>query len=499
MKLKLFNTLTRKKEVFQPIKPPQVTMYSCGPTVYNYAHIGNWRSFLIADFLHRTLEYFGYQVKNVMNITDVGHLTSDEDTGEDKIEKTARSEQKTAKEITEFYLQAFLKDGRLLNILSPTVLPRATEHIPEMINLIKILEKKGYAYLIEDGVYFDTSKFSAYGKLSGQKLSDKKPGARVKMAKGKKHPTDFALWKFSPIDKKRQQEWDSPWGKGFPGWHIECSVLSTKYLGQPFDIHTGGVDHISVHHENEITQSEAAYGVPLAHYWIHVEFLQMQEEKMAKSAHNFYILEDLKDKGYHPLAFRLLIFSAHYQSKQNFSWPALEQSQHGLEKIYHFARRLLILSREEKDILSQEKDLLKTENPWEIILDDQKKFASYQKNFQEALADNLNTPRALASLFDFMKDLDKLMDQQKLVPRQAEKAYQLLSQFDKVLGLEIHGKASQKIKIPTVVQQLVEERESKRQEKEWKEADRLRERIKILGYQVEDTVYGPRIFPLHLD
>lgn len=483
MKLKLFNTLSRKKEIFQPIKPSPVTMYSCGPTVYSYVHIGNWRSFLMADFLRRTLEYFDYQVKNVMNITDVGHLTSDEDTGEDKVEKTARSEGKTAKEITEFYLQAFLKDGRLLNVLPPNALPRATEHIPEMIDLVKILEKKGYTYTIEDGVYFDTAKLPSYGKLSGQKLDEKKSGARVKVAKGKKNPTDFALWKFSPTDTKRQQEWDSPWGKGFPGWHIECSALSTKYLGQPFDIHTGGVDHVNVHHENEIAQSEAAYDIPLAHYWIHIEFLQLQGEKMAKSADNFYTLEGLKNKGYHPLAFRLLVFSAHYQSKQNFSWPAIEQSQHGLEKIYHFARRLLIFSRG------------KNENSEEVKVE----FELYQKNFKKALADNMNTPQALAVLFDFMRDIDKLMNEQKLTPPQAEKAYQLLSEFDQVLGLQIQEKASQKTKIPNIVQELVEERESKREEKEWEEADRLRERIKTLGYQVEDTINGPYIFPLHLD
>ena len=480
MEIKLYNTLTKKKEVFKPINPPNVTIYSCGPTVYNYAHIGNWRSFLVADFLHRALEYFGYRVKHVMNITDVGHLTSDEDIGEDKIEKEARQERKTAKEVTEFYLQAFLKDRQLLNIIPPSFLPRATEHIPEMIALIKDLEKEGYTYIIQDGVYFDTSKFSKYGQLSGQNLNEKKAGARVAVAEGKKHPADFALWKFSPKDKKRQQEWDSPWGKGFPGWHIECSTLSTKYLGQPFDIHTGGVDHIGVHHENEIAQSEAAYGVPLAHYWLHVEFLQMQGEKMAKSAHNFYTLADLQQKGYHPLAFRLLIFSAHYQSKQNFTWAALEQAQHNLEKIYHFSRRLLMLSR--KEIYSSSRGKIDLE--------------LYRQSFQKALADNLNTPEALAVVFQMVKMIEKELDTRRLSPNQAAQIYQTILQFDRVLGLRISEKSSQQIKIPSVVEQLVQEREEKRQAGEWKEADALRERIKTLGYQVEDTSSGPQVFPL---
>jgi len=480
MTIKLFNTLSRKKEVLKPIQPPQVTIYSCGPTVYNYAHIGNWRSFLVADFLCRTLEYFHYQVKQVMNITDVGHLTSDENTGEDKIERAARLQKKTAPEITEFYLQAFLKDRRLLNILPPALLPRATEHIPEMIELIKILEKKGYAYSIKDGLYFDTSKFPAYGKLSGQSLGEKRAGARVEVVSGKKHPADFALWKFSPSDQQRQQEWDSPWGKGFPGWHIECSTLSTKYLGQPFDIHTGGVDHIGVHHENEIAQSEAAYNQPLAHYWLHIEFLQIKEQKMAKSAHNFYLLEDLREKGYHPLAFRLLILSAHYQSRQDFSWKALEQAQRNLEKIYHFAHRLLTLSRQKESPSARAKVNL----------------ASYQKKFSAALAGNLNTPQALAVLFDFLKSIEKLWSQKKLAPPQAEEAYQLLLNFDQVLGLEIKERASQEVKIPPIVQQLVKEREKKRAAEKWSEADQLRERIQSLGYQVEDTSQGPRIFSL---
>jgi cysteinyl-tRNA synthetase len=480
MTIKLFNTLTREKEVFKPLQPSKASIYSCGPTVYNYAHIGNWRSFLVADFLHRTLEFFGYQVKHVMNITDVGHLTSDEDTGEDKVEEAARQAKKTAKEISEYYLQAFLRDRQLLNILSPTVLPRATEHIPEMIELIKILEKNGYTYFAEDGIYFDTSKFPTYGKLSGQSLEEKKAGARVKVAEGKKHPTDFALWKFSPSNQKRQQEWDSPWGKGFPGWHIECSALSTKYLGQPFDIHTGGVDHIGVHHENEIAQSEAAYGKPLANYWLHVEFLQVKEEKMAKSAQNFYLLEDLSKKGYHPLAFRLLILSAHYQSKQNFSWEALEQAQNNLERIYSLERRLLLFSREE-------------ENP---KIEANINLASYKKDFFASLADNLNTPQALAVLFNLLKEIENSFEKEKLSSEQANKAYQLLLDFDQVLGLEIQKRASQEIKVPPIIQELVKEREEKRENKDWKEADRLRARIESLGYQIEDTSKGPRISPL---
>lgn len=475
--MKIYNTLTKKEQKFEPINSPQVTMYNCGPTVYDYAHIGNWRSFLMADFLKRTLEYLGYEVKQVMNLTDVGHLTDNADQGEDKIEMRARQEKKGAQQIAEFYISAFQKDQRKLNISPPDKMPRATDHIQEMINLVKELEEKGYTYETSDGIYFDTSKFEDYGKLSGQSLEQKKAGARIEVSPEKKNPTDFALWKFSPKDQQRQQEWASPWGVGFPGWHIECSVLSIKYLGQPFDIHTGGIDHIGVHHENEIAQSEAAHGKPMAHYWIHVNFLEVKGEKISKSEGNFYTIEELQQKGYHPLAFRLLIFSSHYRKKQNFSFKALDQAQSNLEKIYRTARKVLTLSQQ------QEKNSPKLHSQ------------QYEDKFKQSLEDDLNTPQALAVVLNFISDINKKIDTDKLSPSQAKQAYQLLVKWDRVLGIKIQEKASQQEEIPDTVQKLTQKRKQLRNKEQWEKADRIRKKINKLGYQIEDTSQGPQIHP----
>ena len=478
--MKLYNTLHKKIEEFKAIDPPKVTMYSCGPTVYNYAHLGNWRSFLMADFLRRTFDFIGYQTEQVMNITDVGHLVSDDDCGEDKIEKKAREQKQTAQQISNFYLDAFLKDREKLNIQPPAELPRATEHVAEMIDLIKKLEVKGYTYKISDGIYFDTAKFPRYGKLSGQKLEEKKAGARVFCSREKRNFTDFALWKFSPKDEQRQQEWNSPWGIGFPGWHIECAVLATKYLGQPFDIHTGGVDHIGVHHENEIAECESAYDKPMANFWFHIEFLQIQNEKISKSKENFFTLEDLIQKGYHPFAFRLLIFSAHYQSKQNFSWQAVEQAQSNLKTIYQTARQVFQLAQE-------------SEAPTNGLTIN---FAQLQDEFKNNLENNLNTPLSLATVFNFINLLEKGISQKKISSQQAKEAYQLFLQWDQVLGLKIKQKVSQEEKIPVSIQQLSEEREKLRQEEKWEEADLIRRRVYALGYQIEDTSEGSQITPL---
>ncbi|MBU0613586.1 cysteine--tRNA ligase, partial [Patescibacteria group bacterium] len=292
MKLKLFNTLTRKKETFKPLKDSEVSLYTCGPTVYNYAHVGNLRTYVFEDILRRTLEYNKYNVNHVMNITDVGHLVSDADTGEDKMEKSAKEEKRSVMEVSEYYTKAFQNDLAELNIKTPVTWCKATDHIQEQIDLVKKLEENGYAYTIDDGVYFDTAKFKDYGYMARLDIKGQRAGARVEIVEGKKNPTDFALWKFSPKDgTKRQMEWDSPWGVGFPGWAIECSAMSTKYLGQPFDIHTGGIDHIPVHHTNEIAQSEAANNTKMANYWLHGEFLIMKDEKMAKSKGNFITLQ----------------------------------------------------------------------------------------------------------------------------------------------------------------------------------------------------------------
>ena len=472
--MNLYNTLTRKEEKLKPINPPQVNIYNCGPTVYRFPHIGNWRTFLTGDLLRRSLDYLGYQTKQVMNITDVGHLTSDADTGADKIELEAEKESKTAYEITEFYLQSFLDDGQLLNMKTPHVMPRASEHIADMIELIKKLEDKGYAYQTSDGLYFDTAKFPRYGALSGQKLEQKKAGARIEISDEKRNPTDFALWKFSPKDVKRQQEWPSPWGTGFPGWHIECSALSRKYLGQPFDIHTGGIDLIGVHHENEIAQSEAAYKKPLAKIWFHVEFFQMGQVKMSKSSGNFITIKDLIEKGYDPLAYRLFVLGAHYQSKQNFTWKSLDQAQRNLEKIKETAKRLYLYS-----------DTNKSKQRLDI--------ARYRREFKKHLKKNLDFPQIMVLLFDFLAESNRLINQKQMNLENAQKALALLIEWDQVLGLKIKESIREKLLIPRKIEVLVEQREHLRQTKQWAEADEIRHQIEKLGYKVEDRDSGPEI------
>ncbi len=328
MTLQLFNSLSRKKEDFVPLHSPRVGLYTCGPTVYNYQHIGNYRTYIFEDVLKRSLKFFGFDPLHVMNITDVGHLTSQADEGEDKMEAGARREGKTAWEIARFYTDAFLKDCASLNLLPPDVLCRATDHIPEQIGLIQRLQDKGFLYKTADGLYFDARKFPAYGCLMGKgHLAGIREGARVEANPDKKSPLDFAVWKFSPPGTKRQMEWDSPWGRGFPGWHIECSAMAMKYLGESFDIHCGGVDHIPIHHTNEIAQSEAATGKLFVNYWLHGEFLLMNSAKMAKSDGSFVTLSDLSERGVHPLDYRYHCLTAHYRKQLDFTWEALESSK----------------------------------------------------------------------------------------------------------------------------------------------------------------------------
>lgn len=457
MDLYLYNTLTRKKEKFEPINPPYVGIYTCGPTVYNYAHIGNLRTYIFEDILKRVLLYNGYIVKHVMNITDVGHLTSDADEGEDKIEREAKKERRSAWEIAEFYTEAFKRDIRKLNIIEPDIWCKATEHIKDFIDLILILENKGYTYKTSDGIYFDTSKVPDYGKLAGQDLESLLPGARVEYNPEKKNPTDFALWKFSPKDVKRQMEWDSPWGVGFPGWHIECSVMSTKYLGQPFDIHCGGIDHIPIHHTNEIAQSEAAFDKPMAKYWLHGEFLVMGDKKMAKSEGNFVTLSDLEEKGYHPLAYRYFCLTAHYRTPLRFTWTALEGAQRALNRLYENMKKY-----PKKDVEFHKE---------------------YEEEFHKAINDDLDMPKAIAITWELIKD-DK-------IPPEVKRA--TLLQFDKVLGLSLDNPPEIKVEVPEEIWQLLEERETARKNKDWKKADEIREEIKKRGYIIEDTPQGPRI------
>ncbi len=464
--LKLYNTLTRKKEIFKPLKNKKVGMYTCGPTVYWFAHLGNLRTYIFEDILKRVLEYNGYKVKHIMNITDVGHLTSDADSGEDKLEKGARKEKKTVWEIARFYTRQFQEDLKKLNIIPPTIWIKATDTIKEQIELIKKLEEKGFTYRTEDGIYFDTSKLKNYGRLWGKNRQEIEKGiifgARVKKIKGKKNPTDFALWKFSPKDKKRQMEWDSPWGKGFPGWHTECVAMSIKELGIPFDIHCGGMDHIPIHHTNEIAQTEAVYGKVMAKFWLHGEFLILKEGKMSKSKGNIMILEDLIKKGFSPLAYRYLCLTAHYRSPLLFSLKSVKSAQNALEKIYNKIQELII----EKKRNRQKKENKKEE---------------YKRKFLKYINDDLNTPKALALFWKMLED-KKLNNKEKI---------SLALDFDKIFGLGLEK--IKKEKIPQRIINLVKKREQYRLKKNWQKADEIRNKIIDLGYQVEDTSKGPKI------
>lgn len=459
MPVSLYNTFTKKVEPFSPLSSTAVGLYTCGPTVYDYQHIGNYRTFLFEDVLKRVLLAQGYKVTHVMNITDVGHLVSDADEGEDKLEKGARREGKTAWEVAEFYTAAFKQDLKLLHILKPTKLVRATDHIPEQIDLIRKLETKGLTYIIADGVYMDTSQVPDYGKLVNLKMEGLKAGARVDMVKGKKHPTDFALWKFSPSGKKRDMEWESPWGQGFPGWHLECSAMSMKYLGETFDIHCGGVDHAPLHHTNEIAQSEMATGKPLAQVWCHGEFLLMGKDKMAKSAGTFVTLKQLVDHDVSPLGFRYFTYTAHYRSKLQFSWTAIQAA----EAAY---RRLLELAAD----WSQPKVGC----------------AEFERKFSEAVLGDLNMPQALAIVWKLVKSD---------YPGSAK--LQSLLKFDQILGLDIEQQAKkirvERKKIPRSILRLVAERDAARSEKQFAEADELRDKILSAGYEVMDTPEGTRL------
>lgn len=474
--LRLYNTLTRQKEEFKPIHEGKVGMYSCGPTVYWFAHIGNMRSFLFADVLRRTFELGGYEVRQIMNITDVGHLTGDTDDGEDKMIVAMKREGKTAWEIAEFYTAAFKKDLESLNIKPATLYPKATDHIPEQIEMIESLERNGFTYRTGDGIYFDTSKLVDYGRLSGQKAEEKKAGTRVEMGE-KRNPTDFALWKLSNqrldspeehsdegSQSKRDMEWPSPWGVGFPGWHIECSAMSLKYLDVPFDIHTGGVDHIAVHHENEIAQTMGVENVLEANVWMHNEFLTVEGGKMSKSLGNLYTIDELVAKGYDPLAFRYFVLGAHYRSKLNFSFEALDAAQNALHKLRETVR-------------SWDEPVRQAHGRPATI-----GCADLENGFLEALNDDLNTAQALAVLW-------KLVD----VDLPTENKAKTLLWMDRVLGLRLEDVLGKPISVPDEVRKLVEQREQARAQKDWSRSDELRARIAELGYTVEDTDSGPVI------
>ncbi len=458
----LYNTLSRRKEKFKPIDPDLVGLYTCGPTVYNYAHIGNLRTYIFEDILKRVLLYNGFHVKHVMNITDVGHLTGDRDMGEDKIEKGAAREGRTAWDIAEFYTRAFKQDIFRLNILEPDIWCKATDTIPDQIALICTLEEKGYTYHTKDGIYFDTAKVDDYAKLSNQNLDALQEGARVEKNPDKRNPTDFALWKFSPADVKRQMEWDSPWGFGFPGWHIECSTMSMKYLENHLDIHCGGTDHIDVHHTNEIAQSEAATGKKFFNFWMHGAFLNIQGgKKMAKSDENFLTLENtfLKKK-IDPLVYRFATFQTHYRKPMEYSNEALRAAQNGLQHLYNQIRELTDAPAGPEGSIS----------------------IKFKEKFFTALNDDLNMPRSLAVVQEMLKSSIHPADK-----------FSTAFDFDRVLGLNLH-KVDKSKALPPEVQKLMKARQKARKEKNWQVSDRLRDEIQSLGYVVQDKKDGMKVF-----
>lgn len=464
MEIFLYNTLSLKKEKFEPIKKGEAGLYTCGPTVYNYAHLGNLRTYFFQDFLVRTLLYNGYKVKRVMNITDVGHLSGDGDMGEDKMEKGSAREGRSAWDIAAYYTDAFKEDMALLNMIAPDVYCRATDNIAEQISLVKRLEEKGFTYTITDGVYFDTAKFPDYNRLSHLPLEELREGARVEKNLEKKNPTDFSLWKFSPVGAKRQMEWESPWGLGFPGWHLECSAMSLKYLGKQRDIHCGGIDHINVHHTNEIAQSEAATGEKFFNYWLHGAFLNIAGgKKMAKSENNYLTVENaLLNKGINPLAYRFAALQVHYRKPMDYSENSLRQAEQGLNSLY---RQIAALGSDISEAGAGAKD-----------------------EFVAAVNDDLNMPVALSVLFKILKSE---------MPLSAKLGAAL--DFDRVLGLNLasavsrYEEVAKRLELPEEIKCLLAARQRARQDKDWEKADALRADIAKFGYNLTDGPEGQQV------
>lgn len=454
MSIYLYNTLTRKKEEFKPIEE-QVRLYSCGPTVYSYAHIGNLRAYLFMDTLRRVLKYNGYSLKHVMNITDVGHLVSDADDGEDKMLKAARIEQKDPFEIAEFYTNIFLADIKKLNIDKPEIIARATEHIKVMEEYVQRIIENGYTYETENTIYFDTSKLDKYGVLSNRNVEEQKAGARVEFDSEKKNISDFAVWIKAP--ENHLMKWETFWGECYPGWHLECSAMSHKYLGEQFDIHTGGIDHIPIHHENEIAQAKGFCGKIPANYWMHVDFLTVDGGKMSKSLNNLYTLDDLADKGYEPLVYRMFNFMSNYRNKINFTWETMDAAKVALNRL-----RDGYLKHAEG-----------TENVSEDVIKD------FENRFLEAINDDLNMPVAMSVVWEVVKHSQK-----------SQKLKELLIKFDEVLGFDLKDYQAPKAELPEEIQELVKQRDEARQNKNWAESDRIRDLLIEKGYSVKDTKDG---------
>jgi cysteinyl-tRNA synthetase len=466
----LYNTLSKRKELLKPIHPDWVGLYTCGPTVYNFAHIGNLRTYLFEDILERTLRYDGYAVRRVMNTTDVGHLTGDTDEGDDKIETAATAQKKSVEEIAQFYTGAFFEDLARLNIIKPDIVAPASAHIREEIALVQMLFEKGFAYDTPKAVYFDVSKFPRYGALSGQSLAEKMTGARedVVVDDDKRNPADFALWfKLEGKFKKHLLHWPSPWGEGFPGWHIECSAISRHFLGQPFDIHAGGIDLVGTHHANEIAQSEAAYDVPLARVWMHGEHLLLDGGKMAKSEGNFLTLTELETKGYHPLVYRYLVLGAHYRTRLNFTWESLDAARNGIERLYEAVN-----------------DLYEESMAATLRKVPEKSPEQYLADFRAATDDDLNTPQALAILHEMLADSGD--PKEKLA---------LVKQSDKILGLGLESAMTDATaaKNDPKIAEMARIYADLRGNKQFIQSDALRKEIEALGYSIRDAKDGSRI------
>ncbi len=466
--LQIYNSLHRKKEDFEPMNPPKVGMYTCGPTIYSYATIGNWRTYTLGDIVYRTLILFGYDVNYVMNLTDVGHLTGDNEgdssTGDDRLEKAAKKEGKTAWDVAAFYGADFLDSLKDLNIVHPTIIAKATEHISEQIDLVQKIEARGLTYKTSDGIYFDVAKYESEGNKYGElsTLDKIMEGARVEINPEKKDPRDFALWKFSPTNEKRDMEWDSPWGIGFPGWHIECSAMGMKYLGEQFDLHLGGEDLRSTHHPNEIAQSEAGTGhKPFVKYWMHGAFLLVDGGRMGKSLGNAYTIHDVINRGYNPLALRYFYLTGHYRRQINFTWEALDASQKALENLWKVSLRI--------------KNLTSGDSPSKTAIENWKLFLS-------ALADDINMPQALAAL---QKGITEAEGDEDLVF--------LLENADKVLGLdlteppELNDSALREDEIPFEIKELLSKREEYRKQKDFTKSDEIRDQISQMGYKISDN------------
>jgi len=456
MELKLYNTLSRKKEPFKAIDGNRVRMYSCGPTVYYYTHIGNLRAYLFMDNLRRVLKYNGYELLHAMNITDVGHLESDADEGEDKMAKAAKRENKDPYEIAKFYTEKFMIDLYKLNINKPEVICKATDHIKEMEEYVLKIMENGYAYETKDTIYFDTSKLDKYGVLSNINIDEQKAGARVEFDTEKRNVTDFALWIKAP--ENHIMKWDSFWGKCYPGWHIECSAMGRKYLGEHFDIHTGGIDHIPIHHENEIAQSKGCTGQIPANWWMHCEFLLIDGGKMSKSLNNVYTISDLEAKGFTAMDYRMFNFTSHYRNKLNFTWDSLEAAKIALTRL-----------RE-----SYKRQADGTENVADSVIEE------YEVKFEEAINDDLNMPQAMSVVWEVAKN-----------PVKSTKFAELLRKFDEVLGFKLDSK--EELELPDEVKKIVEERKIARENKEWAKSDELRDALNEMGYIVKDSKTGMEI------